>query len=89
MLKTLDTTLHKARIFYEHGKLSQDNINRSRDRSRTFSDKHKWVLTHHLIENRTIVFQPIITSIEQVQSHMYKLQMLTTIINMGPNPTAP
>ena len=39
--KTLDTTLHKSSIFYEHGKLRQDNIKRSGDRFRTFSDNHK------------------------------------------------
>ena len=41
MPKTFDTTLHKYRIFYEHGKLRQENINRSRDRSRTFSYNRK------------------------------------------------
>ena len=41
MPKTFDTTLHKARIFCEHGKLRQENINRSRDRSRTFSKNRK------------------------------------------------
>ena len=39
--KTLDTTLQKAIIFYEHGQLRQENINRPRDRSKTFSDNHK------------------------------------------------
>ena len=29
MPKTLDTTLHKARLCYEHGQLRQENINRS------------------------------------------------------------
>ena len=43
MLRTFDTTLHKARICYEHGNLRQGNINRIRDRSRTFSDNHKLV----------------------------------------------
>ena len=41
MCKTLDTTLHKARLCYEHRKLRQENINKSRDRSRTFSDNRK------------------------------------------------
>ena len=41
MPKTLDTTLHKAILFYEHGKLRHENINRSRDRSRNFSENHK------------------------------------------------
>ena len=39
--KTFDTTLHKSRLFYEHGKLRQEKINRSRDRSRTFLDNRK------------------------------------------------
>ena len=41
MPKTLDTTLHKARICYEHRELRQENINRSRDRSMTFSNNRK------------------------------------------------
>ena len=39
--KTFDTTLHKARLFYEHGKLRKKNINISKDSSRTFSDNRK------------------------------------------------
>ena len=27
--KTLDTTLHKARLYYEHGQLRQENLNRN------------------------------------------------------------
>ena len=41
MPKTLDTTLHKARLWYEHGQLRHENINRSRDRSRTLLDNCK------------------------------------------------
>ena len=41
MPKTLDTTLHKAIIFYEHGKLQQENMNRHRDKSKKFYDTHK------------------------------------------------
>ena len=41
MPKTLDTTLDKSRLCYEHGQLSQENINRRRDMSRTFLDNHK------------------------------------------------
>ena len=41
MPKTLDTTLHKARIFYEHGKLRQENLNRDRDKSKNFSENYK------------------------------------------------
>ena len=29
MTKNLDTTLHKDRLFYEHGQLRKENINRS------------------------------------------------------------
>ena len=36
MPKTLNTTLHKARICYEHRELRQENINRSKESSRTF-----------------------------------------------------
>ena len=39
--KKLDTTLHKARLCYEHGQLRQQNINRCIDRSRMFLDNHK------------------------------------------------
>ena len=39
--KTLNTTLHKAILSYEHETLRQENINRSQERSRTFSDNHK------------------------------------------------
>ena len=41
MPKTLDTTLHKARIYYEHGKLRQENMNKNKDKSKNFSDNHK------------------------------------------------
>ena len=41
MAKTLDTTLHKDRICYEHGQLRQENINRTQDKSRTFSNNKK------------------------------------------------
>ena len=41
MPKTLDTTLHKDRLCYEHGKLRQENINKIRDESRTFSENRK------------------------------------------------
>ena len=41
MPKILDTTLQKSRLFYEHGKLRHENINRSRDMYRTFSYNHK------------------------------------------------
>ena len=41
MPKNLDTTLHKARICYEHGQLRKENINKTRGRSRTFSDNRK------------------------------------------------
>ena len=38
MPKTLDTTLHKARLYYEHGKLRQENQNQNREKYRNFSD---------------------------------------------------
>ena len=41
MTKTLDTTLYKARIFYEHGKLRKENMNRNRDKSKDFFDNCK------------------------------------------------
>ena len=41
MPKTLDTTLYKARLCYEHGQLRLENINRNRDRSRTFPNSQK------------------------------------------------
>ena len=41
MLKTLDTTLHKSGLYYEHGKLRQENMNRNRDKSKKFFDNHK------------------------------------------------
>ena len=41
MTKTMETTLHKVMICYENGKLRQENINISWDRSRTFSDNRK------------------------------------------------
>ena len=41
MQKTLDTTLHKARLCYEHGYLRQENMNKKRDKSKKFSDNHK------------------------------------------------
>ena len=41
MPKTLDTTLHKDRVYYEHGQLRQENMNRNRDKSRNFSDNRK------------------------------------------------
>ena len=41
MPKTFDTTLHKAKLFYEHGKLRQENMNKNTDKSNSFSDNHK------------------------------------------------
>ena len=39
--KNLDTTLHKARLYYEHGKLRKENMNRNREKSKNFSDNCK------------------------------------------------
>ena len=41
MPKVLDTTLHKDRIWYEHGKLRQENLNTNRDKSKKFSENHE------------------------------------------------
>ena len=41
MPNTLDTTLHKSRLCYEHGKLRKKKINRNRDMSRTFLENQK------------------------------------------------
>ena len=41
MPNTLDTTLHKARICYEHGKLRQENLNQNRDKAKNFFDNRK------------------------------------------------
>ena len=41
MPKTLDTTLHKAKLCYEHGQLHQENQNQNREKSRNFLDNHK------------------------------------------------
>ena len=43
MPKTFDTTLHKYRLFYEHGQPRKENMNISRDMYRTFSDNCKLV----------------------------------------------
>ena len=42
MPKTMDATLQKARIFYENGQLRQENINKSRNMSRTFLENCKF-----------------------------------------------
>ena len=41
MPKTLDTRFHKVRLYYEHGQLRQENMNRNRDKSKNFSDNCK------------------------------------------------
>ena len=41
MPKTLDATLHKARLYYEHGQLRKENMNRNRDKYKNFSDNCK------------------------------------------------
>ena len=38
MPKTLDTTLHKVILCYEHGQLRHENMNTNEDRFRPFSD---------------------------------------------------
>ena len=83
MPETLDTTLQKYRIYYEHGQPRQENMNRSRDKSKNFYDIANRVLTHPCIGNKTIVFQQKRTSKNQVQSHMYNLQMLSSKQKLG------
>ena len=41
MPKTYDTTLQNAWIYYEHGKLWQENQNQNWEKSRNFSDNRK------------------------------------------------
>ena len=41
MPKTLDTTLHKDRIYYEHGQLRQENMNQNQDKFKNFFDNRK------------------------------------------------
>ena len=41
MPKTLDTTLHKTILFYDHGQLRQENMNQNQDKSNNFSDNRK------------------------------------------------
>ena len=41
MPKTLDTTLQKARLYYEHGKLQQENMNWNQDKYKKFFDNCK------------------------------------------------
>ena len=36
MPKNLDTTLHKSRLCYEHGKIRQENMNQNKDNSKNF-----------------------------------------------------
>ena len=41
MPKTLDSTLNKARIYYEHGQLRKENMNKNRDKYNKFYDNRK------------------------------------------------
>ena len=41
MPKTLDTTLYKSRLCYEHGQQRQENMNINRDKSKNFNDNCK------------------------------------------------
>ena len=62
MPKTLDTTLHKARLCYEHGHLRQENMNRNRDISKNLSDNHKLGFNPPLYKKQTTFFQQTRTS---------------------------
>ena len=77
MPKTLEATLHKARFFYEHGKPRQENMNKKEIGLRTSLTTTKQVLTHSRTGNITTIFQQTRNSTNQVQNHMYQLQMLT------------
>ena len=41
MRKTLDTTLHKASLYYQHGQLRQENLNQNWYKYKNFSDNCK------------------------------------------------
>ena len=41
MPKTLDTTLHKDRLCYDHIQLREENMKRNKDKSRNFSHNYK------------------------------------------------
>ena len=41
MHKTLDTKLHKSRLYYEHGNLRKENMNQNKYRSKNFFDNCK------------------------------------------------
>ena len=41
MPKTLDTTLRKTILCYDHGQLRQENMNKNQDNSKNFSDNRK------------------------------------------------
>ena len=57
MPKTLDTTLHKARLYYEHGQLWQENKNRNKEKSRKFSDNDKPGSNPHPYRKKNNSFQ--------------------------------
>ena len=57
MPKTLDTTLHKARLCYDHGKLRQENMSRNRDKSKNFFDNCKTGSNQHPYKKKNNIFQ--------------------------------
>ena len=57
MPKTLDTVLHKFRLYYDHGQLRQENLNRNRDKSKNFSDNRKPGSNPQQYKNQNIRFQ--------------------------------
>ena len=57
MPKTLDTTLHKARLYYDRGQLRKENMNINRYRSKYSMIIANKGLTHHSTGNKTTVFQ--------------------------------
>ena len=58
MLKTLDTTLHKARLCYEHRQMIQENMNKNWDRLRSFSKQRKIGSNPHPYKKQNNSFPP-------------------------------
>ena len=57
MPNMLDTKLHKAILYYEHGKLWQENQNQNREKYRNFSDNRKPRSNQQPDRNKYNIFQ--------------------------------
>ena len=57
MPKTLDIALHKTWLYYEHGNLRQEKLNRNQDKSKNFSNSHKTGLNPQPNINQNNSFQ--------------------------------